>query len=129
MHSQFVYCGVVELFDGCLFEHLVGDFHLPVCPWVPELCRAMINSQRLIGLIKRVNMIGFERFYNYEHRHSKIRFVSPVERHNGKDLGILAARKRVYEVAMREHPQRWSRKQTRNWTPIGAVALNPVKED
>lgn len=62
MHPQFVYCGVVKLFDGCLFEHLVGDFHLPVCPWVPELCRAMINLQRLTGLIKRVSMLWSEVF-------------------------------------------------------------------
>lgn len=74
-------------------------------------------------------MIRFERFYNHEHRHSRIKFVTPAQRHNGEDIELLAGRAQLYEAAMNIHPERWSRKRTRNWTPAGAVALNPVKED
>ena len=74
-------------------------------------------------------MIRFERFYNQEHRHSRIKFVTPSQRHNGEDVELLAARERLYEAAMATRPERWCRKRTRNWTPAGAVALNPVKED
>lgn len=67
---------------------------------------------------------GFVRWYNTEHRHSGIRFVTPDERHRGKDTAVLARRKQVYERARRRRPERWTRS-TRNWTPVGAVYLNP----
>lgn len=66
----------------------------------------------------------FARWYNHEHRHSAIRFVTPDERHSGRETAILTARTRVYERARKRHPERWSRG-VRNWTPIGRVKLNP----
>ena len=69
---------------------------------------------------------GFVAYYNAEHRHSAIRFVTPDERHFGREEAILSHRQRVYERARRRHPQRWTRS-TRNWTPIGAVHLNPER--
>ena len=36
----------------------------------------------------------FVRWYNVEHRHSGIRYVSPQQRHAGQDQAILAARTR-----------------------------------
>lgn len=67
---------------------------------------------------------GFVAYYNTEHRHSAIRFVTPDDRHFGREETILKQRKRVYERARRRHPQRWARA-TRNWTPIEVVRLNP----
>jgi transposase InsO family protein len=66
----------------------------------------------------------FVAWYNNEHRHSALRFVTPDERHHGRDAATLAARARVYEHARRRHPERWSGA-TRNWTPVGAVRLGP----
>jgi hypothetical protein len=40
---------------------------------------------------------------------------------------MLAARHAVYQDAQERNPRRWSR-QTRNWTPIAAVALNPERD-
>jgi hypothetical protein len=42
------------------------------------------------------------------------------------DVAILADRKRLYEAAKANRPQRWSG-DTRNWVPIGEVWLNPPK--
>ena len=70
---------------------------------------------------------SFVRWYNVEHRHSGIRYVSPSQRHGGDDHAILSARHALYIKARETNPARWSR-HTRNWTPIGAVALNPEKE-
>jgi putative transposase len=67
---------------------------------------------------------AFVRWYNHDHRHSRIRFVTPAQRHEGKDTAILARRHEVYEAAKALNPGRWSGR-TRNWTPIGAVMLNP----
>jgi putative transposase len=71
---------------------------------------------------------GFVDWYNQEHRHSAIRFVTPHQRHTGQDIAILKRRKAVYEAAKQQRPERW-RGKTRNWDPIRAVYLNPDKED
>ncbi len=71
---------------------------------------------------------GFVDWYNHEHRHSAIQFVTPAQRHAGLDVQILAHRKNVYEAARAKHPERWSR-ETRNWEPVTVVYLNPDKSD
>jgi len=69
----------------------------------------------------------FVTWYNIEHRHSAIRFVTPDARHRGEDRALLERRHRVYQSARAERPDRWSR-HTRNWTPIDTVWLNPERE-
>jgi transposase InsO family protein len=66
----------------------------------------------------------FVAWYNGEHLHSAIRFVTPAERHAGRDAEILAQRQTVYAAAQARNPERWSRG-TRNWTPVEEVKLNP----
>ncbi len=68
----------------------------------------------------------FVGWYNHEHLHSAIRFIAPVDRHERRDVVILAARRDVYARARRRTPRRWTR-HLRNWTPVGAVYLNPTK--
>lgn len=74
----------------------------------------------------RAWMQGFVRWYNTEHRHSAIRFVTPEQRHNGQDKALLARRHEVYEAARARHPQRWSGA-VRSWARIDVVHLNPEK--
>jgi transposase InsO family protein len=69
----------------------------------------------------------FVHWYNFDHRHSGIRYVSPAQRHAGDDQAILAARHSVYINARERNPARWSGK-TRNWAPIGPVTLNPERD-
>jgi len=76
----------------------------------------------------RAWVAAFVRWYNAEHRHSGIRFVTPDERHHGLENAVLANRARVYERARRKHPNRWSRT-TRDWTPAPAVFLNPKRNE
>jgi putative transposase len=70
----------------------------------------------------------FVHWYNTEHHHSALRFVTPDDRHFGREEAILARRRRVYEQARRRRPERWSG-ELRNWTPVGPVYLNPQKPD
>ena len=65
-------------------------------------------------------------WYNNEHRHSAISFVTPAQRHAQLDEKLLQARAEVYEQARQQNPLRWSA-QTRDWRFIDAVHLNPDK--
>jgi len=71
---------------------------------------------------------GFVAWYNFEHRHSAIQFVTPAQRHAGLDTAILTRRQALYQAAKERHPERWSG-QTRNWQPVQVVYLNPNKTD
>ena len=69
----------------------------------------------------------FVHWYNLEHKHSGIRYVSPHQRHTGEDHAILAARHALYTKAKERNPARWAR-HTRDWTPMGPVTLNPERD-
>lgn len=66
----------------------------------------------------------FVQWYNHVHQHSAIRFVTPEDRHSGRDVAILAERHVLYTAARARTPERWSGA-TRDWTPITTVRLNP----
>lgn len=69
----------------------------------------------------------FVDWYNTKHRHSKINFVTPLQRHRGEDKAILEDRELVLEKAKEMSPSRWSG-DVRNCQPAGPVSLNPEKE-
>ena len=69
----------------------------------------------------------FVGWYNDDHRHSSINYVTPSQRHAGEDVHLLAARHQLYQNARASHPSRWSRG-TRNWSPVATVTLNPDKD-
>jgi putative transposase len=68
----------------------------------------------------------FVAWYNGEHLHSGIRYVTPIDRHEGRDSTILAKRHALYRNAKKTTPRRWTG-DTRNWTPVGDVTLNPLR--
>jgi transposase InsO family protein len=70
---------------------------------------------------------GLVQWYNHEHRHSSIQFVTPAQRHDGLDQAIIQKRLRVYAKARQAHPNRWSG-QVRNWQYVAEVHLNPIKK-
>lgn len=69
----------------------------------------------------------FVAWYNTEHRHSGICFVTPEQRHRGLDHEILARRERVWAAAQARHPERWSGK-LRDWERQATVYLNSPEE-
>ncbi|HEJ7994518.1 IS3 family transposase [Serratia bockelmannii] len=70
---------------------------------------------------------GFVGWYNEEHRHGGIRYVTAGQRHRGEDRQLLAQRKSLYEAAKVQNPHRWSGP-TRNWSWQKEVWLNPERE-
>lgn len=68
----------------------------------------------------------FVAWYNTEHRHSGLNFVTPEQRHTAQAAQIMQQRIEVYEAARARNPQRWSGR-IRNWTLPESVWLNPEK--
>jgi putative transposase len=90
--------------------------HTPAYPRLPFADLA--SAQRWVS--------RFVDWYNGEHRHSAIRYVTPNERHHGREHDVLAARSELYERARNANPERWSGS-TRNWSPVELVVLNPER--
>lgn len=76
--------------------------------------------------VAREWVLRFVRWYNMEHRHSGLKFMTPNQRHTGQGDQILENRQQVYEAAKMNHPDRWSGN-TRNWILNDEVWLNPEK--
>jgi len=64
----------------------------------------------------------FVGWYNTEHLHSALKFVTPQQRHQDEDVALLARRHQTYQAARERHPERWSGV-TRNWHPAQPVTL------
>lgn len=72
-------------------------------------------------------VMQFVRWYNEEHRHSALKYVTPSQRHRGLDQGLLEKRAALYAEARRNNPARWA-SGLRNWKLQEAVFLNPERE-
>ena len=87
----------------------------------------MYPEQPFIDLLSARRWVnGFVDWYNHEHLHSAIKFVTPEQRHLGLDKEILAKRAQVYLKARAKHPDRWSG-DIRNWDQVKDVHLNPER--
>jgi putative transposase len=87
------------------------------CPHYPEHPFSSLDEARQW-------MSQFVDWYNNEHLHSGIKFVTPSQRHRGEDKLILNHRDHVYRLAKQAHPERWSR-HTRDWNWNSVELLNP----
>lgn len=72
-------------------------------------------------------VMRFVNWYNEEHRHSSLKYVTPDERHRGVANALLERRFHLYTAARKQHPMRWSAG-IRNWKLSGVVYLNPERE-
>ena len=71
---------------------------------------------------------AFVDWYNHQHRHSGIKFVTPQQRHSGAAKAICQQRAEVYEAARQANPTRWSRN-TRCWSQPAEVWINKPPEE
>ena len=67
----------------------------------------------------------FVSWYNSEHLHCGIGFVTPDERYYGHDAARLAQRRKVYEQARFAQPARWSRP-PRSWARPESVRFHAM---
>ena len=100
-------------YSASLFRTLKYRPELPVGPF-EDLWQARRWATELVH------------WYNAEHRHSAIEFVTPEQRHAGLHEELLSKRRAVYAAARQANPNRWSAN-PRNWSPTQEVHLNPNK--
>lgn len=67
---------------------------------------------------------NFIKWYNEEHYHSGLKFLTPNQRHKGLTNEIMSKRIHVYQLARLKNRSRWS-KNIRNWNLKNYVILNP----
>ncbi len=117
--------------SGSLAE---GNFRFALDTAVPALCRSIEHRVCLDYPRKAFASLDearawtqqFVRWYNYEHKHSGLKFVTPAQRHNGVANAVLAQRQIAYARAKASNPRRWSCS-TRNWELKDEVWLNPER--
>ena len=66
----------------------------------------------------------FVSWYNTEHHHAGIKFLTPQQRHSGEEGAVVKSRHELYEKAKALHPERWNGRSTRDWEPPTVVHLN-----
>jgi hypothetical protein len=90
---------------------------LKYCPEYPSQGFACVE-------VARTWVARFVRWYNEQHQHSGIGYVTPADRHDGRDHAVLAARRALYQRARHRRPERWS-SHARPWKRPVVVTLNP----
>lgn len=75
----------------------------------------------------RAWVLKFAHWYNHEHKHSGLKFMTPHQRHSGQADEVMGNRKAIYEAAKAANPRRWS-KDIRDWDLPDKVWLNPEKD-
>ena len=75
----------------------------------------------------RTWVLKFVHWYNHEHKHSGLKFMTPHQRHSAQTRVVMDNRKAVYEAASRTNPKRWSQG-IRDWNLPEKVWLNPEKD-
>ena len=71
---------------------------------------------------------SFVDWYNHQHRHCGIKFVTPQQRHSGVAIAICKKRADLYEQARQRHPRRWTTT-TRCWRQPEVVWINQPADD
>ncbi|WP_374495558.1 integrase core domain-containing protein [Zoogloea sp.] len=69
----------------------------------------------------------FVSWYNFEHCHSTIKFVTPAQEHGGEDVAVLLAGEGLYQQAKAAQRERW-RGPTRGWSRPRVIWLNPAPD-
>jgi putative transposase len=126
MLATLQYLGVVPSFsrpsvsnDNAFSESLFKT--TKYCPQYPDKPFQSLNEAR--EWVK-----CFVTWYNKEHLHSGISFVTPDQRHRGEDKKLLRKREEVYLKAKERNPERWSGA-VRNWNYQSNVMLNCLNFD
>jgi transposase InsO family protein len=101
-------------------------------PFIESLFKTLKYTAGYPGQFKDIEharrwMANFVNWYNTEHRHSSLGYVTPQQRRRGDYKEIFEKRNETLARAKERNPERWVRKQ-KVWGCDDAVFLNPSKE-
>ena len=82
-------------------DHSVSAQTMKYCPQFPSRFGSAEDGRLFCG--------GFFDYYNYEHRHSGIGFMTPADVHYGRAEQLTTARRQILLEAHRTHPERFVR--------------------
>jgi putative transposase len=74
-------------------------------------------------------MVDFVRWYNYQHRHSGLAFLTPADVHFGRSQEVLAKRNVAMQQVWQQHPRRFHSSGPATHTLPSAVYINKPMED
>jgi len=90
----------------------------------PEFPERFGSRQDALSFLRR-----FFPWYNEEHRHGGIGYLTPAQVHYGKVDQIMEKRERALAVAFRAHPERFKGRQPVSPAPAATVWINPPAID
>ena len=101
-------------------------------PYIESLFKTLKYTAGYPGQFKdlfhaRTWMANFVNWYNMDHRHSAIGYVTPAQRRSGEYKKIINTRNETMEQARKLHPERWGTK-FRVWNATEEIFLNPNAE-
>jgi len=67
-------------------------------------------------------------WYNKNHMHSGLQYVTPFQKRNGEHHVIFASRNGVIAEAKQKYPARWGKRATRKYLVPASEVLNPVRK-
>jgi len=70
---------------------------------------------------------NFINWYNQQHKHSGLQYVTPVQKRTGKHILIFSKRNKILQAAKEKHPERWGCKSTKKYSVVKTEVLNPGK--
>jgi putative transposase len=77
----------------------------------------------------RLWMAEFVYWYNTEHLHSTIGYVTPEQMRNGQAEAIFEQRNSTMRQAQIRYPERWGTRSVKHWNVLREVVLNPDKKE
>jgi transposase InsO family protein len=73
-------------------------------------------------------MASFVHWYNFQHLHTSIGYITPMEKREGADVHLFKKRNETVEAARQQNPDRWGKRAPRKWESDNVVVLNPGKK-
>jgi transposase InsO family protein len=72
-------------------------------------------------------MMNFVHWYNTQHLHSSLDYVTPEQMRSGMAKAIFEKRNMTLETFKQQNPERWGSRKTKRWGELEPVILNPEK--
>ena len=104
-----------EILDICNSEEFASKTPIEIVPILADRGIYVASESTFYKVLKEAKQLA------------GIQYVTPEERHTGKDKEVLEQRKRVCEETKKKHPERWAR-ETRDWSFSEEEWLNPRQE-